>query len=465
MSRITLIQPRHTYAPDHCDGAKGHIYMPTSLLTVAARLLLAGVGVSVYDENMSPKLFEAEIIGVNLLGAPYVERVRELRDRLGAGGASVSLVVGGQVVSGFRPEELVLLFGESVVNGNDDFSLAAALGMDARALPSPRQTSLIPAYELVDEQSMRAYLQEEFGFFLSQGCRFSCSFCAAHRTRRDPIAGEVSAVNEVYRAADIVEQDLLYLTIRAQTLGLNRLRIYLSNLDLFQSPDGLSEFLTAVEHVRMLVPAVSLEMRGLSTVHSFLEVHRSRPDLIERFVVLGLRRIGFGVDGVAPEVWRATKKPQSGSMCVDAIVIARKVYGITPENLMVFGHFDVDTEGSLSLAVEFTRAMLGEYGALPRPHVAKSVVPGNDGWYSPACRPIVEKLLAWPQGFQSLDFTALPSLLTHPDAGFREVATKYYLQACGIEGAITRYVLPETPDLDADGIRQVREFNQGKYDI
>ena len=74
----------------------------------------------------------------------------------------------------------------------------------------------------------------------------------------------------------------------------------------------------------------------------------------------------------------ATDRDDS-SRGVDAIASA-KSDGLTPETLMVFGHHGVDTENSLIKAVEFTQAMWDQYGSLPRPHVAKSVVPGNDGW-------------------------------------------------------------------------------------
>ena len=45
--KIDLVQPRHNYAPK--EGV-GHIYMPTSLLTVGARLLNAGAEVTFHDE-------------------------------------------------------------------------------------------------------------------------------------------------------------------------------------------------------------------------------------------------------------------------------------------------------------------------------------------------------------------------------------------------------------------------------
>lgn len=465
MKTITLLQPRHIYAPDPAVEEIGHIYMPTSLLTAAARLIEAGAVVDLHDENLSECPLDNDVVGANLLGAPYVQRIRELCDRIARKGSQYTLILGGQVISGFLPKELSLLFGKRAVNGNDDGTLASVVGADVRDLPSPQRTSLVPAYDLIDDASMRIYLEQEFGFFLSQGCKFSCTFCAAQRTRQDPLTGKRRVVRETYRDAHVIELDLMYLAERAMSLGIRKLKLYLTNLDLFQTPKELTRFVEVVTWVRKVWPEISFEMRGLSTASSFLEVHRSRPSLIHRLAELGLRRVGFGVDGGAAEIWKATRKPQSGSMCIDAIATARETYGLTPETLMVFGHYGLDTEKSLTLAVEFTRAMWAEYGSLPRPHVAKSVVPGNDGWYSVSSRKAVDDFLTWLPGFQSLDFTALPSHLTHPDREFREMATKHYLEVCGLEGAATRYVLPELQDMTEEELQRVREFNLRRYDI
>lgn len=465
MSSILLVQPRHIYAPDASEENLGHVYMPTSLLTVAARLLGAGVRVDFCDENLAKSSLRCEALGVNLLGAPYVSRARELLMRLKESTGSDKLILGGQIVSGFSAEEFSQLFGERTVNGNDDSALADALRVNVSSMSPLHRTSLIPAYELLDDAAMQLYLSAEFSFFLSQGCKFSCTFCAAQRTRQNPLTGRYKAVREMYRESEIIEQDLSYLIDRASRLGLNSLSLYLSNLDLFQSIESLEVFVSVLARILDLRPHFSLSIRGLSTTTSFLLAHRFRPSLIERLVELGLYRIGFGVDGGDPTVWTSTRKPHTGASCVQAISITRDVYGITPETLMVFGHSGLDTEASLHSAVAFTKAMLNDYGALPRPHVAKTVVPGNDGWIAPTSRMIVNNLLAWPQGFQSLDFTALPSPLTHPDAAFRELATANFLEVCNLKGTMTQYVLPETHDMDEAKLSEVRRFNERRYDI
>jgi len=441
------------------------VYMPTSLLTIAARLLAVGVEVDLCDDNLAQCSLECDVLGVNLVGAPYVGRALELRHRLKERGRKSRFVLGGQVVSGFAPNEIRELFGEDTLNGNDDERLASAVGVDVRAVPLPEMTSLIDAYELLSDEWMSLYLANEFSLFVSQGCKYQCTFCPAQRTKYDNVTGKIQRVNESYRDSAIIEKDLRYLVERAQRLGFDRLRLYLSNLDLFQTPSRLREFMNLVRGVRTSSGGSIIAMRGLSTVASFLQVHRSQPGIIEEAVQAGLQRVGFGVDGATAQVWLATRKPQSGAMPAEAIAVARQKYGLTPETLMVFGHSGIDTDSSLAQAVEFTKAMWDEHGSLPRPHVAKTVVPGNDAWHDPAFRHVVRALLDWPTGFQSLDFTALPSPLTHPERELRELTSKYYLEVCGMPGAVTRYVLPELPDMSSDDVRYVREFNKCRYDI
>jgi hypothetical protein len=141
--KAELIQPRHNYAPK--EGL-GHVYMPTSLLTISARLLNAGVDVTFHDENIKTAEVAADYVGFNLLGAPYIPDVIKLQDEIRKESGDKTFLVGGQVVSGLNPDQLKRLFGTSTYNGNDDSILARVLGIDERALVAPEQTSLIPAY-------------------------------------------------------------------------------------------------------------------------------------------------------------------------------------------------------------------------------------------------------------------------------------------------------------------------------
>lgn len=461
---IILVQPRHTYAPPPSTGRRGHVYMPTSLLTVAARLLAAGVDVKVCDENLAYPAPLGPLVGINLLGAPYVARARECLARVKAHSVHARLLVGGAVVSGFSRAQLHTLFGSSTANGNDDGSLASAVGVHSAALPVPERTSLVPAYRLLDDATLRSYLSCEFSFYLSQGCRFSCTFCAANRSRRGP-PGTYQVVGERYRSMDVVGQDLSYLLGRAADFELSQLTVYLSNLDLFQSPIALGQFAATVREALAQHPQCRLELRGLSTTASFLTAHKHSPGVIKALTSVGLKRVGFGIDGATAKVFTQTRKPQRREMCDEAIRVARTTYGIEPETLMVFGHYGVDDEQSLSAARDFTLAMHQSYGSFPRPHVAKSAVPGNDGWRERTWSGVVSQLLAAPHLFQSLDFTALPSTLTHPDEAIREMATRYFRAVCDMPRCVTQFVEPAEPGMGARELEELGARNEGRYDI
>ncbi len=464
-SAITLIQPRHIYAPDPSIDPVGHIYMPTSLLAAATVLLRVGFSVSIVDENIESGSVD-RITGINLLGAPYIPSVIEFQKRLNhIYGDDYLLLIGGQVVSDLTDSNIKRLFGKNVVNGNNPESLSKALMVDEQQIPRIENLSLIPAYSLLLDDSMYSYLSNEFGFYLSQGCKYWCSFCAAKRSGYNPVYGKVVEEREVYRDLEIAAKDLDFLIRRGQSLGIQELHLYLSNLDLFQSPDCLNVFAKNVKETKAKYEGFNIVMRGLSNVRSFLYAHDNCPHVIQNMIEAGLKQIGFGVDGATSKVWKETRKPQTESECIRAIVISKTVYGLTPETLMVFGHNRSDDETSLHLAYEFVRDMKTEYGALPRPHVAKDIVPGNNGWYDRKNRPIVEKFLNAPCLFQNLDFTAVPSPITHPNQEFRRLVTKYYLEVCNLSGCLTQDVLPVSPEMSISEFSKIKSYNLRKYDI
>ena len=153
MVRVDLIQPRHNYAPPVEQEKVGHVYMPTSLLTVGSRLLNSGVEVNFHDENLRPRDISSRYVGSNLLGAPYIPEVVKLqRDIAEEAGEDVTFFVGGQVVSGLNSSQMRRLFGTSTHSGNSDRNLATVLGIEERSLTAPERTSLIPAYERLDDE-------------------------------------------------------------------------------------------------------------------------------------------------------------------------------------------------------------------------------------------------------------------------------------------------------------------------
>jgi len=465
--KIDLVQPRHNYAPK--EGA-GHIYMPTSLLTVGARLLNAGVDVTFHDENIKPLEVSSDYVGFNLLGAPYIPEVIKLQEKIRQEQGEKTFLVGGQVVSGLSPNQLERLFGSSTHNGNDDSMLTKVLGIDdlgidEKALVSPEKTSLIPAYERLDVDVMKEYISREFSFYVSQGCEKACSFCGADRTFKNSLSGKTKKVSERYRDIGWLENDLNYLVHKAKSFGLGELQLYMSNLDVFQTPQQLLRFAYAVQEVQRSNPNFRIGLHGLATVEYFLETRKVMPKSIEELINAGFHTVGFGVDGWGKKEWAALRKGHNTEEgCLEAIRSAREDFGITPEILMVFGNPRTTEEKTIREAYRVTEMVVEKYGAIPRPHVSKDFIPGNDGWISPLYESQVELLLGHPESFQSLDFTALPSPLTHPNERIRELATEYFLKMCKLPGNTTKYVKPITPGLSPLELEAVKRFNEGHFD-
>lgn len=470
--KIDLIQPRHTYAPPIDSGAplrgkesQGHIYLNSSLFSVGSRLMHAGADVRFHDENLHPRRVESNLVGINLVGAPYVPSAIRIQEETRRISTNVHFLLGGRVTSGFTPQQFKRLFGTDASNGNIDTELARHLGIFPRAIPSMEETTIIPALETVSDEDMREYLSREFSLYTSQGCKFACDFCAAVRTGKDPLTEKVIHVKEVYRNLSAARKELEYLMTRAEKLGLKKLSFYMTNLDVFQTPETLLKFARMVKDVRKNHPDMQLEMRGLATVDSFLRARDTLPVSITELMEAGYTTTGFGIDGSTPEVWKALHKGQNTpDKCLEAIRSAREDFGMTPEILMVFGHAGIDTAQSLQLAVDFTRDMVDQYGAIPRPHIAKGFVPGNNGWNDPQFEGVINQLIEDPESFQTLDFTALPSTITHPDPELRQIATECYLEICAMPQNTTLPIIPITPELTTEQRAAVRIENESKYD-
>ena len=101
---------------------------------------------------------------------------------------------------------------------------------------------------------------------------------------------------------------------------------------------------------------------------------------------------------------------------------------------------------------------------IPGGYFSKDFIPGNNGWVRPEHLCSVESLLEHPEAFQSLDFTALPSPLTHPNGRIRELATKYFLKMCELPGNTTKYVNPIAPGLSPLELEAIKNFNEGRFD-
>ena len=86
----------------------------------------------------------------------------------------------------------------------------------------------------------------------------------------------------------------------------------------------------------------------------------------------------------------------------------------------------MDNQQSLDMSVKYS-INSAKSGVIARPHVAKDMVPGNNGWRNSVWSKQRNQILDNPQLFTNLDFVALASELTHPDKEFREMVNLAYL--------------------------------------
>ncbi|MEK6891939.1 MAG: hypothetical protein AABX25_02015 [Nanoarchaeota archaeon] len=456
MAKIDLIQPRHNYAPVASEEKFGHIYLPTSLLTAGAVLQDAGIDVNLHDENLSTKDITSRYVGINLLGAPYIPEAIKLQNQIRQEtGNETTFFLGGKVIDSLTDDQFLRLFGDDSLKGNDLGLVSRVIGGN-KQVQSPLDASLIPIYKKIPDEIMKEYLSREISFFVSKGCSSVCDFCAADK-----------GMPETYRDQHVLKNDLSYLVGRAKGLGLNSLSIYMCNLDVFQTPQELKKFATAICDIKKENSGFEIYLRGLSRVSSFLDTRKPTNLMnrgsIERIIEAGFHTVGFGVDGGSAESWKNNHKGQNEQMCIEAIRSAREDFGLTPETLMVFGHVNVSANDPRA-AYDFAKAMVDSYGAIPRPHVSKWRIPGNAGWAETNGESEREIFLSNPELFQSLDFTALPSRLTHPNPELRVEATKYFLLMCMLPGNTTQPVLPLEPGMSIKDIEHVMMHNLKKYD-
>ena len=289
MKKAIFIQPRHFNAP---ETGLGHVYLPTSVFMAASRVLAAGGDVRCYDENLrqvpSSDLATAEVIGTHTTGTSLLPCTLDLTKRIENEFPNIQLVHGGQQISSLdvdprhNPVRFKRLFGEAASNGNFDEKLAASLDIRQEDLPDVESTSIIPVLEKLSDSDLRTYLSaKSMSLYVAQGCNKACSFCTAVRTRKTPeqtplknlVASTPDSfsgrVKEVYRDIDVTKKDLSYLVGKASELGVSALTIYMSNLDICQTPEKLYEFAQAAIDVKKSYPDVKMKLTALATIAEF----------------------------------------------------------------------------------------------------------------------------------------------------------------------------------------------------
>lgn len=414
-SKALLVRAKYPYG-------KSQTWIPMDLHKVAAQLETGGISTDVVDlnlEEMPIDLASYDHVGIGVIGAPYIPSTREIAQHVIRTTGKRPLI-GGPCIGYLSPVEFASLYGDSTqVKNTKDLSLVVG-----KELPSVYDTSVAERIRGMEEDKKRRYLQSEMSFFVSQGCKFACHFCAAERTRSgSPVAEKFSHT---------IPSDLEALCESAVALGVPKLTFYLTSLDLFQTPDQFLGVLRTFAQARAKYQ-VDFKLRGLSRTDSFLEALDKERGFYEAIPAAGLSIVGFGVDGTTEKVWRSQRKGITSLSNADNSFKVSRDLGITPEALMVMGFHDqkgkpVETKANLRNNVEYSTKIAESMGVVSRPHVAKDMVPGNSGWTSPIWAVQRQRLLDNPTLFKNLDFVALASELTHPEEDFRDQVNDAYLE-------------------------------------
>lgn len=426
---IVLAQPR---APYGC-----HIMGLPPVSIPAARLLYAdpSLSISIQDGNCAPLQTEhTDIIGLNVLGVPNFPEVLHIIEQLRS---DQKIVLGGQVMRFITDDVRRRIFGATVLDGNDDVCVAREIGCSA--LPSPEGISLVSAYARFSDTELCTYLTEtdvqsgrivprEIAFYVSQGCKYACDFCGAAKKQK-----------ERYRSLSGMKNDLEFLIEKSQSFGIHRIEMYLSNLDLFQTPKQLGDFAKMLVKLLHEFPGFSFGMRGLSTTGTFVQCCRQHPDIVQAMHDAGLTTIGFGIDGTPPAWNRAHKFQNTEDNTLLAMQYCRE-YRFTPEVLMLVGQ-PKETEEELAVSLDTTKRLIDEYGAVSRPHCYKPI-PGSEEWKDFVRSQLFERILDCRDAWTALDVLAAPSPVSHPDESQRLVVARYFQHFVDLPENRTQWVRP-----------------------
>lgn len=430
--KIVLIQPRAPWGR--------HPYLPNGLLSVAARLMTAGVQVVLLDENVGDRLddiaarrhfIDASFIGISVMGAPYIpqairvgERIRECY--------GMPILIGGEVIMRLAPEQFARIFRTvgDTIQVDSDAALGRVLGLH---LPNMYDVSMAPAIEALPEHAKRAYFTKEWCLFTSQGCAFTCNFCAATKGVPERFRNRAAWRDEVRCLARLARR---YAGPRPNY------EVYCSTLDGCQTPSEMDETL-AVTYEECVLAGVRLRLRFLATAKMTVRAVQRDPYVLCRWRDYGLACIGIGVDGDDPVAWKRENKLHNNASVIGDAFRHITAAGIQPEAFMVIGLPGDSQEAIVRGAKACFR--FARRGIRPRPYLGKAHTPGAKGWQDGG--EIIERFIENPDLLRELDYGGLGSPATHPDHHQRLMAnaaffvTSMALKATSL-GCPTQPLLP-----------------------
>lgn len=411
--KFALINLRHPYG-------KSQVYFNASLASVAAMLLVMGHSVEYLDFNLDnpddPRLMNADVIGISLIGAPYIPGALALAEHLKDSGKPI--LMGGQVIENLSEGQFAKIFaGTNARQIRNNSDLANFLECNPTKIPNPYRLSLRAIWETLTPERRRTYISNEMPLVVGQGCAFQCAFCAAHKRER-----------EVHVSTDSFEYGLRYLANEAKQAGVRQLNFYASSLDFFQNPEKIAEYLEVLAQVQEET-GIRIQVRCLSCMQSFLRASEKITNFGPLLKRAGLWCIGFGADGTDLSVWKAQKKFQNKPNEVRECLDLCEQLGVHAEILLVIG-FPEDTVRTLAKTLWSGLRFTTKWrGTTLRPYLAKPAVPGNDNWKTAE---EVEEFVNNPELFYNLDFASIGSTLTHPHRWHRYASNIAYLTLIGV---------------------------------
>lgn len=354
------------------------------------------------------------IQGITVIGPSYIPIAIKYAKKLSLLGTPV--LIGGQPIAKMSQELFRKLFNNPLIRQiRNDYELADVLGVENR-IPDPCETSLSNIY--IRMENMEEYLKKESALFISQGCLYNCKFCGAEKNQP-----------ERFKNLDLFKEDLTTLAKMAKSFGYKKLEFYASNLDFFQNPLVIVNYLQAIIDVKKEVE-IDIRVRCLACMNSFLRAVKLVPNLKELLKEAGLWCIGFGVDGSDKTVWKAQNKNQNKEVDVLKCLDICKDYGITAEILLIMG-FTQDTKKTLWKNFVNAYKYVTKYdNVMLRPYLAKEIIPGNEEWNNN--QKFQEKFMENPELFYNLDFCMIGSKLTHPKFWHRFWSNLTFLAICFI---------------------------------
>lgn len=436
---VSLIQPRAPWG--------FHPYLPNGLISVAARLTTQGVRSTVFDENVgdclsNPRiqhtLARSDVLGIGVLGSPYIPEAIRVGRTLRRMGYTQPIFIGGEVVMRLTENQFHRIFsriGGNIVRVESDEALGRVFNL---TLPSMFDTSMASAIRDLSDHARKTYFRKEWCLFTSQGCIYTCNFCAASK-----------GVRERFRNSDALRDEMTCITDEVLShAGSNpTYEVYLSTLDGLQNPEEMYGILTVVRETS-LRRGLRLKLRFLATAKCTVRAERNEKGILRRFRALGVECIGIGVDGDDPVVWaRENKRHNNASEIAQALQLIRDA-SIQPEAFMVIG-FPGDDLKSLyrgsRACFRFARD-----GIRPRPYLGKAHAPGSKGWEEDI--KTVERFVENPELFRELDYGGLASPATHADRKQRIAGNIAFFATTVALKAVSRYGCPTQPLLPTESV-------------